>query len=75
MNINSASDFEGALAFVQRRIQYFYRIELELPQEVDKPRNLDLKFADEKAAAKKKFYLEYQHTLVPCKAEQLRNPN
>lgn len=75
MNINSASDFEGALAFVQRRIQYFYRIELELPHEVDKPRNLDLKFADEKAAAKKKLYLEYQHTLVPCKAEQARNPN
>lgn len=74
MNINSATDFDQALAFIQRRIQYFYRIELELPQEVDKPRNWDLKFADEKAAGKKKLNLEYQHLLVPCKAETVQKP-
>jgi hypothetical protein len=49
-----------------RRILSSYRLEVELPEETNKPRSWELKMADQSAARKNHIEVIYPHKLMPC---------
>lgn len=48
-------------------ISQFYRLELKLPQTVDKPRGWSLKVVETGVSRKQDFRVVYPHELAPCK--------
>ena len=68
---------ELALAVVLRRVYAqmaeFYRVEVELPQEVDKPRKWRLEVVDAHGKKRKDLTVVYPRKLMPCAVEEPRH--
>ena len=59
-------EIQQMLDFIQNNINAFYKLELELPDEIRKPQEWELKLADSPAAKKNKWQVLYSHELLPC---------
>jgi hypothetical protein len=62
----SQAELEGALSQVNTLTHQFYRLEIELPQPIDKSRDWQFEVVDQTHKGKLPLLLRYPRRLVPC---------
>jgi len=63
----------AATAGLYLQMAQFYRLEVELPEPVTKPRRWKLEMVNERGAKMKEWQVAYQATLLPCKSTTERS--